>query len=333
MKTVDVSQKDDPHLSILAQDNIEGHPRHDVSKILANFNKLATVPDILTKFNSLTALILSHNRIWKLGSLDQLPNLTHLDLSYNKLSGLFRATGTHLETLLVGHNSITELDVSQLKELACLEFQHNRIRQFPSGVCQLNKLFWLNGAENQIESLPEMIRHLANLTYLQFGANRLHHLPVGLAYLPGCRIYLSDNPIEYFPPILKYCHRFRIGVADSHPDRKVDILNMVLQATRYCPGKLRSISELETTIKTDAFLSTNTQEHLLELIHRDEISDWYYISFADLLSVCWEIIEGHERIKENINLRFGQADVLDLSVNRHIELLMNSQKSIQVTCL
>ena len=116
------------------------------------------------KLWALTHLYASHNNIIQVPEalLNQLRNLTYMDISYNVLESMpcVSLVGPTLQTLLLHHNNLTHVPaecMNTLNGLQVLDLSYNFITDFP---------FWIM-VGGQFSSLTE----------LKISNNRLTHLP------------------------------------------------------------------------------------------------------------------------------------------------------------
>ncbi|XP_019643106.1 PREDICTED: leucine-rich repeat, immunoglobulin-like domain and transmembrane domain-containing protein 2 [Branchiostoma belcheri] len=117
---------------------------------------LKTVPDNLT-FSTLSSLILKFNDIEQVTSVPEMPKLTYLDLSYNRLK-VFPWSTLHntpqITNLDLHHNQISRVDayVDFPRSLVQLSLQYNRIatvpETFPSGANPPESIFYLGIWQN-----------------------------------------------------------------------------------------------------------------------------------------------------------------------------------------
>ncbi|XP_014729120.1 PREDICTED: p53-induced death domain-containing protein 1 [Sturnus vulgaris] len=148
------------------------------------------------------------------GSLTSLPPdfgnlscLTHLDLSFNRLSTLPSCI-LHLPSLrvlLVSHNSLVTLpeDFGRLSKLTFFSAMKNQLKDLPQSIGELSMLQNLDLSENALELLPEQIGNLHNCTELDLSGNRLLSIPDSLANLKSLhRLHLHSNLLVTVPASL-----------------------------------------------------------------------------------------------------------------------------------
>jgi len=165
-------------------------------------------PGLFHGMKKLTDLDLSHNEItshW-VGpdTFSHLISLTHLDLSFNRMSrvdsGTFRQL-THLSVLQLAHNeieSISEDAFSSLQGLQTLVLSHNRLTRLDSlPFSGLHGLMSLSLDNNRLESLhDDVFRNISSLFELNLSNNKLRTVPTALEKLANLRsLDLSYNLI------------------------------------------------------------------------------------------------------------------------------------------
>ncbi|KAF4790189.1 p53-induced death domain-containing protein 1 [Turdus rufiventris] len=182
-------------------------------RLSSNDCLLETTLDSLPHLKHLKSLVLKggHARdefgSYQHGSLTSLPPdvgnlscLTHLDLSFNRLSTLPNCILQlpSLRVLLVSHNSLVTLpeDFGCLSKLTFFSAMKNQLKDLPQSIGELSMLQDLDLSENALELLPEEVGNLHNCTELDLSGNRLLNIPDSL----GCRVVLACGIRFYFPP-------------------------------------------------------------------------------------------------------------------------------------
>ncbi|KFP76086.1 p53-induced protein with a death domain, partial [Acanthisitta chloris] len=133
--------------------------------------------------------------------------LTHLDLSFNRLSTLPNCI-LHLPSLralLVSHNSLVALpeDFGCLSKLTFFSAMKNQLKGLPQSIGELSMLQDLDLSENVLEVLPEEVGNLHNCTELDLSGNRLLSIPDSLANLKSLRrLHLHSNLLVTVPASL-----------------------------------------------------------------------------------------------------------------------------------
>jgi internalin A len=155
-----------------------------------------------------TSLFLCKKVIKELPSeIEQLSNLTSLDLWINQLTTLPNAIGqlTNLKSLDVSNNHLTTLPdaIGQLTNLKSLDVSNNHLSTLPDAIGQLTNLTFLKLWSNQLTTLPDVIRQLTNLTSLDLASNRLKTLPDVIEQLTNLTsLDLSNNQLMALPDVI-----------------------------------------------------------------------------------------------------------------------------------
>ena len=104
----------------------------------------------------------------------RIPHLTHLNLSYNNLTGIPPTIGllVHLEEFLL---------------------RGNKISQLPDEIILIRNLQILDVSHNVLKALPKDIGKLPNLTRLNVSNNFLSVIPSSLGYSPKLKVLLASN--------------------------------------------------------------------------------------------------------------------------------------------
>ncbi|NXK31585.1 PIDD1 protein, partial [Piprites chloris] len=133
--------------------------------------------------------------------------LTHLDLSFNRLSTLPSCI-LHLHslhTLLVNNNSLVALpeNFGCLSKLTFFSAARNMLRDLPQSIGELSMLHTLDLSENILHLLPEEIGNLQHCEELVLYGNSLLSIPDSLANLKSLReLSLHSNFLVTVPPSL-----------------------------------------------------------------------------------------------------------------------------------
>ncbi|KGL82529.1 p53-induced protein with a death domain, partial [Tinamus guttatus] len=189
-------------------------------RLSSNDHLLGTALDILPRLQSLKSLVLKggHARdefgSWQPGLLTSLPPdlgslrcLTHLDLSFNRLSTLPSCI-PHLQSLralLVSHNSLEALpeNFGCLRKLTFFSAMSNQLKSLPRSIGELAALQDLDLSGNALEHLPEEVGNLHSCTELDLSGNRLSSIPDSLANLKCLRrLHLHSNLLVTVPASL-----------------------------------------------------------------------------------------------------------------------------------
>uniref|UniRef100_A0A8C3QIN3 P53-induced death domain protein 1 n=1 Tax=Cyanoderma ruficeps TaxID=181631 RepID=A0A8C3QIN3_9PASS len=139
--------------------------------------------------------------------LGNLRCLTHLDLSFNRLS-ILPSCILHLPSLrvlLVSHNSLVTLpeNFGRLSKMTFFSAMKNQLKELPESIGELSMLQDLDLSENALELLPEEVGNLHNCTELDLSGNRLLSIPDSLANLKSLRrLHLHSNLLVTVPASL-----------------------------------------------------------------------------------------------------------------------------------
>lgn len=151
--------------------------------------------------------------------------LTHLDLSYSKLTCLpIEVTRLpNLISLSLAWNLLTELppQIGDLSHLTSLDLAVNRIAALPSEIGKLSNLVRFRARYNRITSLPTTFGNLGKLADLDLAANRLTVLPSTFSTLTSLRtVNLCSNKLTSVPiEVGSFCNLSSLNV--SHNPLKV----------------------------------------------------------------------------------------------------------------
>lgn len=118
---------------------------------------------------AVTEISASMLNITSVAGIEYFKNLTGLDLSYNKLSGIDLSHSRKLKSIDVSGNKIAEINIAGLSELVTLDCSANKIEVL--NVSESKDLKVLNCNNNQIGSL--VLNNNKELTELQCNGNNL----------------------------------------------------------------------------------------------------------------------------------------------------------------
>ncbi|XP_062234510.1 leucine-rich repeat-containing protein 18 [Platichthys flesus] len=153
----------------------------DRGRLNLSFQGITSVPKKILKVYGRDEVNLSRNLIRKLPDLDDMPNITLLDLHSNILEEL-PATICHLENLEV------------------LNLCNNRLTELPSELGLLKKLHTLHLGLNQLKALPASFGELKALRHIGLSDNQFTRVPRCLLRLKKLeKINLERNPIPTEP--------------------------------------------------------------------------------------------------------------------------------------
>ena len=221
-----------------------------LQRLILPQNKLKSLPNDFNQFTALELLYVSDNRLQDLppnlfqttssikglcslcvfsasnnqittfpNHLQNLPSLTSLDLSFNKISSVpldfLHSLPPNCIELELSHNHITSFSSKTSKEslnlnsktninLTALDLSFNQISSFPSEFPEilhhLNKLILNN---NKLTSFPSTVSQMTNLSVLRLNDNQLSEVPPQIGFLVTLRHltldnnYLSSLPAEF----------------------------------------------------------------------------------------------------------------------------------------
>lgn len=151
----------------LSRNNFGG----DIQKIFGNFKQ---VRFLLLHSNSYTGGLLSSGIV-------TLPNITRLDLSFNKFSGLLPIEISHmqsLELLMLSYNQFNGTIPSEfgnMHNLQALDLAFNRLSgPIPPSLGNLRSLLWLMLADNSLNgTIPSELGNCTSLLWLNLANNNL----------------------------------------------------------------------------------------------------------------------------------------------------------------
>ena len=159
----------------------------------------------LDQMRQLTSLDLSSNTLSSLpASIGNLTNLTSLTLDNNQLVGLPIEIGllTQLQTLSISNNRLSSLptQLGNLSNLMSLRMYNNQLTSLPVELWLLTRLQTLDVQSNRLASVPTEIGNLSSLTNLNLGNNQLTSVPSSLGNLTSLRtLSLYNNLLTSLP--------------------------------------------------------------------------------------------------------------------------------------
>lgn len=170
---------------------------------------------IIGTLRSLEKLTLSSCSLSTVAPLENLTNLTYLDLSGNTLRNIGIFAGfTKLQTLHMGSNALTDLDaLSGLTELKVLDVSHNSLQSLKP-LYGLPALHTLDAGSNALESV-DGISALSSLQVLSLDQNILSDIST----LSGCtaltELNVANNSIEDISVLLQLTSLIRLNVSHN----------------------------------------------------------------------------------------------------------------------
>ncbi|KAL2883032.1 protein phosphatase regulatory subunit Sds22 [Colletotrichum sp. CLE4] len=174
-----------------------------VVRLCLRQNSIQSIDGLAALAPTLEDLDFYDNLISHIRGLDDLVNLTSLDLSFNKIKHIKRVNHlTKLKELFLVANKISTIEnLEGLDNLTSLELGSNRIRVLQN-LDSLKKLDELWVAKNKITELTGL-GGLTNLRLLSIQSNRIRDL-APLAEVPGLEeLYISHNALTSLAGIEK----------------------------------------------------------------------------------------------------------------------------------
>ncbi|CCX31305.1 Similar to Leucine-rich repeat-containing protein 40; acc. no. Q6GPJ5 [Pyronema omphalodes CBS 100304] len=181
----------------------------DLTKIIAADNEITEIGEMLaTVFGALNSIDIHNNLLTSLPSnLSQLSELTHLNLSGNKLTNsalevLFSISS--LKDLKLSKNLFTDdlsEQISQLTSLESLDLHENKLTSLPSSISSCTHLRHLDLSHNCISSLPLAELSSCPISDLDVSHNKLSgtFFPENVNSLPHlAELNISSNQITLF---------------------------------------------------------------------------------------------------------------------------------------
>jgi Leucine-rich repeat (LRR) protein len=152
-----------------------------------SWNYIKHVDVLIAKIDTLTNLVLDHNKIQKISPLifdgKKFVSLRVMNLSYNELDILPLNFGIGLESLEyldLSHNVLTELpdNLTQCKQLKSLFCTHNSLLSLPSKMGDLVALERVFVSFNKLTYMPSSLANCYNIERIRVIGNQLRELPV-----------------------------------------------------------------------------------------------------------------------------------------------------------
>ncbi|KXH27144.1 protein phosphatase 1 regulatory subunit SDS22 [Colletotrichum nymphaeae SA-01] len=203
-----------------------------VVRLCLRQNSIQSIDGLAALAPTLEDLDFYDNLISHIRGLDDLVNLTSLDLSFNKIKHIKRVNHlTKLKELFLVANKISTIEnLEGLDDLTSLELGSNRIRVLQN-LDSLKKLEELWVAKNKITELTGL-GGLSNLRLLSIQSNRIRDL-APLAEVPGLEeLYISHNALTSLA-----------GIEKSEKLRVLDISNNAVASVKGL-APLKNLEEL-----------------------------------------------------------------------------------------
>nr|XP_011466459.1 PREDICTED: receptor-like protein 12 isoform X2 [Fragaria vesca subsp. vesca] len=190
---------------------------------LSSNNLEGTIPKSIFNLQGLKILSLFSNNFsgsFPLNSIQQLKNLSSLDLSFNSLSISYYSTNS---------------SQSSFPNITTLKLASGKLRKFPDFLRNQSKLTYLDLSQNQIDGeIPNWIWSLSNLLQLNLSCNSLVTLEGPSINLTSTLSMLDlhsnqlQGDISILPPHATYLDYSRNNFSSSIPDDIGDFLNYTM---------------------------------------------------------------------------------------------------------
>ncbi|MEQ2238605.1 hypothetical protein ILYODFUR_034867 [Ilyodon furcidens] len=182
-----------------------------------NSKKLNSVPEFVSRFPNLSALLLCNNSITVLPTqLQSLQQLVELNLGNNALKEVpvVLSCLESLRKLYLYSNNIDVVPpdvIGRLRNLVVLNLNHNNIQRLPPEIGRLRKLQHLSVLDNKLEELPDEIGYLTELSEINLTFNELSWLP---QQLYQCRelktLHAARNRLTSLPEGITALSKLRV---------------------------------------------------------------------------------------------------------------------------
>jgi len=152
-----------------------------------SWNNISHVDVLIAKIDTLTNLILDHNKIQKISPKifdgKKFKCLKVMNLSYNQLDVLPMDFGKGMESLEyldLSHNVLTELpdNMCICKALKSLFCTHNSLQTLPADMGELTSLERVFVSFNKLTAMPATLANCENIERIRVIGNQLRELPV-----------------------------------------------------------------------------------------------------------------------------------------------------------
>ena len=234
-----------------------------VTKLAFNQLDLKNVPDIVYKFPNLEELDLSKNALNELPArlTADIPTLKRLSLLYNAIptDSVFITPNKHLLALNLQGNKLTKVprSIRHNRRLESLWLGNNNLTNLD--VKTLRRLRWLsdlNLYSAGLTTLPKTIGRLKRITVLDLYYNKLRELPRQMGKMKGLeQLAVAYNDLSQLPPSLAKLRRLQVLYAHHNrisqlPDEFAKLENLRILDIGYnwftvTPAVLPLLSALE----------------------------------------------------------------------------------------
>ena len=182
LKTIQLNKN-----KIVTIPNINSQNQCIVEEFLINDNHISIIPQSITNMKYLKNFQCENNNITELPHLDQLTQLTFLNISNNSCSSI-KSMPSSLKKLYLPYNELTEIKIELPTSLVELLVDFNKLISVPE-ISELKNLKVFDVSSNQISHIPKDFSALSSLTYFNITDNVL-----GLCV----DINTSKIPLQYF---------------------------------------------------------------------------------------------------------------------------------------
>ncbi|PFH62451.1 hypothetical protein XA68_13518 [Ophiocordyceps unilateralis] len=230
---------------------------HNVTRICLRQNRIQEIDGLECLATTLKDLDLYDNLISHIRGLEQLPNLTSLDLSFNKIKHIKHISHmTQLKELFLVANKISRIEgLEGLDNLASLELGSNRIRELEN-LESLKKLDELWVAKNKITQLTGLAG-LPNLRLLSIQSNRIRDLSP-LRDVPNLEeLYISHNALESLQGLEENSKLKILDISNNQVSSLAGLGNLTeLEELWASYNQLADLADVEKVLKDKQHLTT-----------------------------------------------------------------------------
>ena len=214
----------------------------------------------------------------------------------------------------MGRYIITD-KIGNLSKLTILTINNNKLISIPSTIGNLTNLSELLCNTNELFSIPPTIGQLTQLQKFNCSYNSISRFPAELGNLTNLtKFYFGNNPIDYIPPNLNRLIELRKNFENTYNDNQNVHNHNIQKCTREAIVKImnvKPIQNIKSYIQDNDILKQDTKNILFKYIDDNEIHSILNVTFCEVLSSIFSIIEANEH-KNNI-LSIMNDDVNDLN--------------------
>ena len=192
------------HLGLSIRSHQEDRKSKDPNDFLPR-NTLTRLPPSLDQLNQLTELDLSRNDLYEFPQgFTFFKNLTSLNLNDLELAAIpFAELSPNVQRLYLRRNKLEPQQLASLarfSQLAVLDLSRNSLKELPQSLGRLSQLTRLDLKQNGLKELPETLSQLSWLTELNLSQNELKELPESLGKLNRLiSLNLNLNKLKKLP--------------------------------------------------------------------------------------------------------------------------------------